>query len=251
MEEMSKGTISMRELEVGDMVKNANGEFDIVYSFGHYAPETKGEYIQVHVSNIEKPLDISTEHMLFVEGFGAIPASTLRVGDKVVVAGAGVSNVTKITKVIGSGAFAPFTMSGTIAVNGVAASTYISLQKDAAFLTINGQKVPFSMHTLAHVFQTPHRVLCKFYPSYCMTVNYTRQGMSPWVAGPLRFSEWLLKQNTVVQVAILLPCFALGLLFYAMEFVLSRALLCFIAGVAIAHFLVRFPAATKPKKKEQ
>jgi len=111
---MDKGYIAMSDLKVGDMVRTLDGRFDRVYSFGHYSPESRAEYLQIHAAGLKKPLELSADHMLFVKG-SAVPASSVVVGDKLNLSaeGLGSAEVQMIRTVVRSGAFAPFTMSGT------------------------------------------------------------------------------------------------------------------------------------------
>lgn len=97
------------------------------------------------------------------------------------------------------GAYAPFTKSGTIAVNDVVASVYVDIQNEnAGVLVVGGYETPLTMQFLAHVFQAPHRLACALRPSYCQTETYDDRGVSSWVAGPLAVAEWLIRQIMAV-----------------------------------------------------
>jgi ABC-type phosphate transport system substrate-binding protein len=227
-----KGVTAMKDLKIGDKVMNAEGKFDDVYSFGHYSPDVQAEFIQIHAAGLTTPLEISKEHMLFVDG-AAVPASAVSVGDKANLAGGnGVAEVKKIQHVIRHGAYAPFTKSGTIAVNDVAASVYVDLQNDAGVLVVGGYKTPLSMQFLAHMFQAPHRLVCQMSPSYCQTETYDDRGVSSWVAGPLAVAEWLIKQSVVLMSLAFVPCFLLGVAIYAIELALASKLLLLVAVVS-------------------
>jgi ABC-type phosphate transport system substrate-binding protein len=241
---LNKGLTAMKDLKIGDKVMNAQGKFDAVYSFGHYAPGVEAEFIQIHATGLKKPLEISKEHMLFVDG-AAVPASAVSVGDKVNLAAGGVAEVKKILSVVRHGAYAPFTKSGTIAVNDVAASVYVDLQNNAGVLVIGGYKTPLTMQFLAHMFQAPHRLACAVSPSYCQTETYDDSGVSSWVAGPLAIAEWLIKQNMVVMTLAFVPSFLLGVAVYAFEVAFTSKMLLLVA-IASALFL----RSTKKAKKE-
>jgi hypothetical protein len=175
-----------------------------VYSFGHYDALAFGDYLQIHAHGLLKPLEMTKNHMLFVQQDDgktlSIPASGIHIGDKLVLSSGGTSHVTNIAVVQARGAFAPFTTSGTIVVNGVVASNYVSLQEsrsDSAvshLVAVFGVLSPLTMQWLAHVVQAPHRWLCYIHwDAFCATETYTSDGISTWVAAPLRWSLWLLK----------------------------------------------------------
>jgi ABC-type phosphate transport system substrate-binding protein len=242
---MDKGVTAMKDLKIGDMVMNAEGKYDAVYSFGHYAPEIAAEFVQIHAAGLKTPLEISKEHMLFVDG-AAVPASFVSVGDKVNLVGGAVAEVKKIQSVVRHGAYAPFTVSGTIAVNNVAASVYVDLQNNAGVLIIGGYKTPLSMQFLAHMFQAPHRLVCMMSPAYCQTETYTEEGISAWVAGPLAVAEWVIQQNVVLMTLAFVPCFLAGVAIYAFELMLASKMLLLIAVAS----LLAVRAAKKTSRKE-
>lgn len=242
---MDKGVTAMKDLKIGDKVMNANGDFEAVYSFGHYSPEIEAEFVQIHATGLESALEISKEHMLFVDG-AAVPASAVSVGDKVSLVGGAVAEVKKIQTVVRHGAYAPFTASGTIAVNNVAASVYVDLQNDAGVLIVGGYKTPLSMQFLAHMFQSPHRLVCMMTPAYCKTETYSAEGISSWVTGPLAVAEWVIQQNFVVMTLAFVPCFVAGVAIYALELLLASKMLLLIAVAS----LLAVRSSKKAGKKE-
>jgi ABC-type phosphate transport system substrate-binding protein len=248
---MNKGVIAMKDLQVGDQVINANGKFDTVYSFGHYAPEIEAEYIQIHAVGLQQPLEISKEHMLFVSRGMALPASAIAVGDTIQLVHGATAQVIKILTVIRHGAYAPFTMSGTIAVNKVAASNYVDLQNKAGVLIVgNEYRTPFSMQFLAHMFQAPHRLVCKIGPTYCQKETYDDSGVSSWVAGPYAFAEWAIRQNVVIMSCTFTACFVVGLVIYAVEWILSNNNMFLILAVASFFLTVRHANIKNEAKKQ-
>lgn len=217
VEVQGKGSLFMKDLKIGDVVRGAHGRFDRVYSFGHYQPNAKFVYLQIHSEGLSKPLEISEDHLLFVNNITA-PASTVKIGDKLRLGmGRGAAKVVKINYVARIGAFAPFTVSGTIMVNGFAASTYVSLQKDSNVLVIGKFKTGLTWHWLAHVFEAPHRLFCKLRMDLCRKETYTKEGISQWVSRPLDVSQWLLRQQWPVVTALLTPALLLWLIFYISE----------------------------------
>ena len=160
-----KGTVLMKELQVGDKVLTANGEYQTVYSFSHYHESKPTEYLQIYFANSKGPLEISNRHLVFLAAKkNPVPASQIKVGDKL-TAQSGESTSTsmtdtviKINKVRRDGLYAPFTADGTIAVNDVLASSFVTFQ-DSDSVEIGGYKV-ISYHLLEHMFEMPHRLFC-------------------------------------------------------------------------------------------
>lgn len=156
-------TVLMKDLKIGDLVKDSSGNMVQVYSFGQYQPQLRVEFLQIHARGLSRSLELTKDHLVFVQGV-AIPSSMLSVGDYLDVdktkTGKHIGKITSIKRVTRVGVYAPFTMSGTILVNGVAASSYVTLQADSSLLVFGTLKTSLSIHWLAHVFQAPHRLLC-------------------------------------------------------------------------------------------
>jgi len=221
---LSQGNVKMKDVAIGDMVKVAGGKFSQVYSFGHYEQDVQANYLSID-AGLDTPLILSPDHMVFVEN-KAVPASIVSAGDKLTLVD-GSATVKSIKSVVRTGAFAPFTKAGTVVVDNVVASSYVSLQSDAAELEIGGVRT-FGMHHVAHFFQAPHRLVCELRPTYCTTETYTN-GLSAWVETPLAIFQWLLKQNTVVMAVGLLLAFTLGLMAVLVEaLVVTPGLLVYI-----------------------
>jgi hypothetical protein len=140
-----------------------------------------------------------------VETRGPVPAFAVLSGDRLKMADKDVAEVTKITKVNRVGAFAPFTESGTIVVNGVLASSYVSLQDEQSGKFALGGFKAFPMHWLAHSLQAPHRLICHLNMNICANETYTDEGISNWVYRPLLFSKWIVSQHPVVLALLSVP----------------------------------------------
>lgn len=214
----TKGYVAMKDLQIGDKVRDAFGNMVSIYSFGHRHPTAEAEYLQIYVGGQSEPLEISRDHMLFVNG-SAVPASMVYVGGKISL-GAPFkeqAEVKMIKLVVRRGAYAPFTTSGTIIVSGVAASSYVSLQPGSSVLVLGNYKTPLSMHWLAHASQTPHRMLCSSLGlTFCRRREiYNRDGISNWTERQYRVALWLVSQNGMTMAIIFIPAFCLGLLLYA------------------------------------
>lgn len=220
-----KGSVALKNLQIGDHVVDAAGKFTRVYSFGHFSRNLKADYLQFYVEGLATPLEMTQDHLVFVGG-KAVPASSVQVGDHVDVVpttATATAKVNQIRVVLRQGAYAPFTTSGTILVSGVAASSYVTLQHNKDVLVLGERyKTSMSMHWLSHVFQTPHRMICTAeflgMGNYCKKYEtYNDDGISKWVEGPYQVSRWLLQQNGTVVVALLVPLFVVAATLYAVE----------------------------------
>lgn len=140
VEVQGKGFISMSAVEIGDLVRAGNEKFSPIIGFGKRDHEKVGQYYQL-VSDLEEPLELSQEHMVFVSGV-AKPASEVRIGDML-----GEHEITEINQVLRKGAYAPMTQSGDIVVSGALASCY------TAFLDFS----LFDRHASFHAFFAPFR----------------------------------------------------------------------------------------------
>jgi len=180
VEIMGKGRVTIASIKIGDSVRVRpdGNDFSQVYSFGHYDKHIPAEYVQIHTKGSNLPLELSKDHMLFVQEGSiskSVPTSAIKVGDKLIVVanGGGVTEVDKIGSVTCRGSFAPFTKTGTIVVNDVLASNYVSLM----------DKSPVSMQWMAHAFNAPHRIVCALSFEICENETYTN-GISNWVYAP-------------------------------------------------------------------
>ena len=179
----------MKDLRLGDKVLTANQKFESVYSFGHHDPSARAHYVRIHTDVSEMPLEISADHMIYrVEGGRrrALPASMLRIGDILVTGNDEVENpkVVMVDGVVGDGAFAPFTPSGTIVVNGLVASTFV------AFSESHANDMGVSYQWIAHTFEGPHRWYCTLLD--CSKESYhAGTGISNWVYGPWKLAHWM------------------------------------------------------------
>ena len=155
MVETENGLVRMDEIQLGDLILSGEDNFEEVYSFGHFSEEIESEYLQVFIQGAKQPLELSADHMLFLENNTAAAAADVTVGDKVMLANGDVRVVESIESVTRQGLYAPFTESGTVSVNGVKALSFVTFQ-DESFQT------PFSDHVAAHMSQLPQRVLARF-----------------------------------------------------------------------------------------
>lgn len=159
---LDKGTVTMEELQVGDLVLTSSGNYESVYMMDHVHPWRPTQYIQIHTWALHKPLEVSPNHLVFVEGQDfPIPALDVRVGDRMRLL-TGFTKVIKLDLVFREGLYNPLTTDGTIVVDGVVASTYSAVWGSPHF-EIGGWKVT-SMQDLLHYLLTPMRAVAKRVP---------------------------------------------------------------------------------------
>jgi len=151
-----KGEMRIDQLQIGDAVQQLDGSYSTVYSFAHRAPEQIVEYLQIYTTSTKnKALEISQEHMVYANGM-LVPAGHVKVGDSLMVRTNNettTATVTKIGTVSLKGAYAPYTKSGNIVVNGVAASIYVVVEEFNSFL------IPSQQHEFQQIINGPHRML--------------------------------------------------------------------------------------------
>jgi hypothetical protein len=225
----------MEDLKIGDVVQVGKDRYEPVYSFGHYEKSSKGNFLQIRTSD-QSELQISPDHMIYVKPTGFIPASSVKEGN-VLLNGSG-EHVTVVTirNVQTSGFFAPFTPSGKIVVDNILASSFVAFEGEKAVSVVG---IPISYQWLAQAFEFPHRLVCH-YLGQCSQESYNEHGISAWVALPLEFFEWALRQNLLVRQAVLTLAASTFLGFTFVErCLLSPLLVAFITLVAIAGAMYR------------
>lgn len=237
------GLKRMGELHIGDKIKTAEGMFDAVYSFGHYQPDAIGEYVEISIDHHTKPLFVSKEHLVLING-AMVPASTIIKGD-IVRTQHGTATVKTTRLVTKSGAFAPFTMSGELLVSNILASSYVSIQNNKSTLHIGSLDSGLSLHWLAHVVQAPHRLLCRF--KMCAE-TYNDKGLSVSAAWSLEKAQWFLNQHPLVMISVLLVACPIVLLFYALDSLIDSPWMMMFRVAFIPVFLVAGWKVKKIKK---
>ena len=199
------GEILMKDIKLGDKVLVQGGKYEAVYSFGHRDEGTPTQYL--NIGTAAGALVISNDHMVFTEGGRSVPASQVKVGDKLQLAEDGdLATVTDIHVVNKQGAYAPFTASGTVIVNGVKASSFIAFQ-DSECLLVAGVNTGLTFQFLAHTFERPHRFWCQ-YMSKCSEERYSDEGISLWVDIPHKAGVWFVNQNGAVMSVVVVPVLA-------------------------------------------
>jgi hypothetical protein len=225
-------SILMKDLRIGDVVEAGEGRFSRVYSFGHFNADVQSTFLQLYTNkSLSNPIEISSDHMLFV-GKEAVPAGSVKVGDMLRRGNGEPAEIVEIKSVIRAGAYAPFTDSGAIVVNGIVASNYVSFESHGGDMIVGGLKVA-SYQWVAHLAQAPHRVYCTLAASKCEKEAYNDCGISLWVEAPLRAARWWHTQNTAVRGMIIAPVLVFLLCMYAAELLLKYPwMMAFIIAIA-------------------
>jgi hypothetical protein len=203
VEVRNKGNVSIKELRIGDQVLVSADMYEPVYSFGHYHQTVEAQFLKILTSSSMPPLEITKDHMLFVNG-RPVPASLVKVGDQLSLTEPGKTvTVEGIEAVSRKGAYAPFTPSGTIAVNGILASTFVAFQ-NSEYLSIGGIRTPIQFQWVAQAFETPHRTFCSFASTWCEQELYSSSGISLWVYLPLKITEFAFAHGKSLAATLLL-----------------------------------------------
>lgn len=230
----------MKDLKIGDEIAVGAGVCEAVYSFGHHDPKGSAKLLEIETLHRPTALRISHQHLVFVQKSGvvtAIPAASLSIGDALLLFG-NTENESEPTIAIvqsvkpvfsADGLYAPFTPSGKLLVNGgLLVSSFVALNNEEA---VSFFGVKFTHHWLAHSFELPHRLFCRY--KTCVEEQYTSAGISMWEAEPLKVALWWLdvesqgwKDLLFFGFLVLLGCFN------ALEYLLSsRGVILVLAGI--------------------
>lgn len=196
---LDRGQVRMDSLHLGDLVRSGINEesYEPIYSFGHLSATQRSNFLQVTTE--KSMLRLTHDHMVFEKSRGAVPASTLRIYDVLLHVSGSEDPITSIQPVHERGAYAPFTPSGKIVVNGILASSFVAMQEEE--LELFGWKL--SHHWLAHAMQFPQRMICYHTTTFCATEQYDSEGISFSVRRPLQLATWLLQQTGILRLFLI------------------------------------------------
>jgi len=208
---LDKGVVAMKDLAVGDAVLTHNGAYEPIYAFGHYNPTKEAEFLQLTTAN--SVLEMTGEHLVFLQNKeNPVRADSVQVGD--VLRSADSSNTLKVNKVNTiqrQGLYAPLTNSGTVVVDGVVASSYISLQKESnEFVQIQDMSTGISQQQYVHLVLSPFRLLCQGVSNNFCTA-YDQEGMPYYITYGIAANNWASNSGILVQsLALALFCLLAG-----------------------------------------
>merc|ERR1711933_664618 len=203
-----KGAVPMEALQAGDYVKIGNGEvFEQVYAFGHRVPQKYAEFVQLHTNAGTPPIEMTGEHLVFVHGkSNPVRADSIKVGDLLRAQDHQTAVVEKIDVVTRNGIYNPLTRSGTIQVNGIVASNYISFQKENnEYAELQGGVFEvMSHHDAAHIAMAPYRFYCTTLAICNITDGAEKSSFMPlYVSMGIELIEWSKQQHILVQLLLL------------------------------------------------
>jgi hypothetical protein len=229
----------MRDLSIGDKILVSEGKYQAIYSFGHKHHKLEATYLQIFTSASSLPLEITSDHLVFLYGQDIpVPASLIKAGD--LLAGSKSSKperVINISLITREGQYAPFTAVGTIVVNGIQASTYVSSQPNNSHVEIGGMKI-ISMHAIKHAWMAPYRLFCTsiISPGMCKNESYDESGLVKWTTGALFFIvEFMFAHSVWVQVFMVFTvgtCWAV--LFLLASLIAKPGLLLLVVAIFLA-----------------
>jgi subtilisin-like proprotein convertase family protein len=191
------GQVSIELLQVGDYIRTDRNKYSRVYSFAHRDQSVEIEYIQIHLADLETPLEVSPDHLVYIEGKSS-RASQAKIGDNM-----DRFQVINIEYVRRRGAYAPLTESGSIVVSGIRASNYVGLLDHLS---------PRTHNVLMHCLSSFRRLTCFMNFDLCKRESYTA-GIADWLhpycgltllLGDLAFPLQMLAVAVIVPIAILL-----------------------------------------------
>lgn len=228
VEVKERGKVPLLEVQVGDRVRVKGNRYEEVYFFGHRDESVSATYLQF----LPSLLEASRDHMIFIQNRGAIPASKVQVGD-LLVNGDAVKAIREVKRV---GAFAPFTPSGTIVVNDVLSSTYISFQ-DSSVVKIGFIETNITYQWMAHTFMAPYRIWAK----YCG--GRFIEGVDTWPSFGYKYYTWLLRQNPLFMGIIFIPIISVCFIFASLENICSHF---FSFAVCAITFIILRKSSKRP-----
>lgn len=210
VEVLGKGSVAMRDLSVGDHILTGNS-YQPVYAFAHLDRRSKAEFLRIETDATSSALEITKNHLLYVDGAAAGPvrAGSVKVGDVL----SGGAQVTKIDTVQRMGVYAPLTPDGVLLVNGIKASSYVSLPQVQDHALFGGDRVA----AFSHFGISPFRLLCN---NLALCQSYNQEGIPQPLAALWGFFDWFMAQSAGVQVASIVVYLLVAVVSWTLECVL-------------------------------
>jgi hypothetical protein len=168
----------MKDLQPGDKVMAANQKYQTVYSFGHVNEDAEDLFYQIHtregldISSSEVPLEMTGNHLIFKVGGEAVRADKIQAGDKL----SSGQTVTKVSTTKKQGLYMPLTVDGTIVVNGILASSYVSIMEEAPRTVHAALGYIKNEQNLLHWWLAPYRMMCMGVSSKICSVSTNTEG---------------------------------------------------------------------------
>jgi hypothetical protein len=206
VEVQGKGVVPINLLKIGDYVKAGKDKVSRVYSFSHINKNTETKFLQIHMEHCDMPLEISPDHLIYVGG-KPVRAADVQVGN--FLHGHRVSHITTVQR---HGVYAPVTFSGDIMVNGVLASTYVSMLDLIP---------PHFQNHAAHILTGVHRMACKLSFSSCLEEKYDMDGISQFIHPIVNVVRKVNDGNGWIEVSGVVVATPLLFIIFCLEQILS------------------------------
>ena len=221
VETRDRGTVAMKDLEVGDYVfvgEDARPKYERVYSFGHFHQDLVDNFLKIYTDASPKPLplEVTGNHMVFAKQsngkYEAVRADEVKIGDilKFALPGSKASEakVTKIGEVSKKGMYMPLTPSGSLVVNGLLASSYVSIREEAPSVVDSLWLFGMTEHNLLHWWLAPHRLMClginsKLCGNKKAGGNRNEEGIVNWLVFGKGLAEWANGLVSLIRVILL------------------------------------------------
>ena len=198
-----KGSTKMTDLKIEDQVLTAQG-YESIYAFAHDDDETVAEFLQLQTNT--GILEVTGEHLIYLHGKpNPRRADSIQVKDTL-QGKDGATVVKEIRTVQKAGLHAPLTPSGTLIVNDIMASCYISFfpDRDPEVLDRNGRiGALLSHHTVAHMGLSLVRIGCPAISSALCT-TYNDRGMLSFIQFGQSLFEFFSRQHEIVQTILIM-----------------------------------------------
>lgn len=195
--ETTTRSVAMKDLQIGQQVYAGHDEdnkpiYETVYGFAHREVDRYAEYLRIKTAchdkrKCDKDLEISPYHLIFKEGQkDPVAAGSLAVGDVLLRQSVDDTEphratITAIKTIVERGTYAPLTKDGTVIVNGIHASSYVSIQPMAPRV-IETVTQFMSEQAFFHWWMAPYRLVCtRVAPQLCENDYDEADGYIHWL----------------------------------------------------------------------
>ena len=239
-EDETPQSVELKDLQIGQQVFAGHDEqdkpiYETVYGFAHRDVDKVAEFLQITTScddqtKCDKDLKISHHHLIFKEGQNdPVVAESLSVGDVLLRQSVGEKEprravITAIESIMDYGVYSPLTKDGTVIVNGIHASAYVSVSSFAPRVVDTFKQV-ISEQAFMHWWTAPYRVFCtRVSPQLCVDDYDEKDGYIYWYVLGRFLGETFEKVSTIGIVAGLSFIISLDGLVILLENLLERPL---------------------------
>ena len=209
------------------------------------------KFLRIYTKEQADPLEVTGEHLIFLAGKPhPVRADTVAPGDVLSKADSTGATVTKIDSIHRYGKFAPLTLDGTIVVDGIVSSCYVSLQHNTEPTWVLGGNfiTPIAQHLLAHMGLAPARLACMgISGEFCK--SYNADGFSHFVEIGIALSNFIDNQPMILQSMLSIAFLGSFGFIYALECVMGPKLALFALALGVLVAIGKFQRSTSPLEK--